>query len=625
MTERRRPRRGSLERPLSTRLYRAAWFGVAVPLLVMAFTVGRPEPLPPPPLPPTFDTATALQFASELARRFPDRRPGSPGAFASATWVAARLADYRIESRRDEFSAELPGLGRRTLVNLMAIIPGRSPEAIVVIAHRDNIPLSPGANDNASGTAALLELARDASTAAIGGTSRAALAHTLVFVSTDAGDYGGVGAAKFAADPAFARRTEAVVNLDALAAPQPPRVQFAGDTAVSPPATLLATVDASLRAQAGVGPARPSAFAQIVDLAFPFSLYEQAPFVARGTPAVTLTTSGDRPAAPAGDTVEALDGKRLGALGRSAQALVGSLDAGADVARGTGSYVYLGARLLRGWTIEFVLLAALVPFLAVTVDLFARCRRRGIRLAPALRSYRSRLGVWLWIGAVFAFLTFVGLLPDGAPRPLDPNTELAGDWPIAALLALLGLSAVGWLVARPRLRPVEPVARAEELGGHLAAMVALGLVALVVAAVNPYALLFLLPSLHAWLWLTHASSRHARLALYALGFAGPFIVFASFAFRFGLGLDAPWYVMTLVSVGYVRLPLILSFVAWAAAAEQVGALALGRYAPYPDKLARPARGPIRETIRHLVLLSRRRRRAARQVAADGEAEALEER
>src|SRR5919202_6137953 len=470
MTERRRPRRGSLERPLSTRLYRAAWFGVAVPLLVMAFTVGRPEPLPPPPLPPTFDTATALQFASELARRFPDRRPGSPGAFASATWVAARLADYRIESRRDEFSAELPGLGRRTLVNLMAIIPGRSPEAIVVIAHRDNIPLSPGANDNASGTAALLELARDASTAAIGGTSRAALAHTLVFVSTDAGDYGGVGAAKFAADPAFTRRTEAVVNLDALAAPEPPRVQFAGDTAVSPPATLLATVDASLRAQAGVGPARPSAFAQIVDLAFPFSLYEQAPFVARGTPAVTLTTSGDRPPDAALDTIGALDGRTVGALGRSTQALVMAIDQGADIPHGTGSYVYAGTRFIRGWTIEFALLAALLPFLAATVDLFARCRRRGISLAPALRSYRSRLAIWLWAGGLFAFLALIGLIPSGPARPLNPETSPAGDWPVAGLIVLAGLATLGWLIARPRLTAAHPVSRPEELGGHPAAM-----------------------------------------------------------------------------------------------------------------------------------------------------------
>jgi len=39
------------------------------------------------------------------------------------------------------------------------------------------------------------------------------------------------------------------------------------------------------------------------------------------------------------------------------------------------------------------------------------------------------------------------------------------------------------------------------------------------------------------------------------------------------------------------------------------ALAAGRYAPYPSAAERPPRGPIRATIRHIVL-ARRRRRAA---------------
>ena len=48
-------------------------------------------------------------------------------------------------------------------------------------------------------------------------------------------------------------------------------------------------------------PLRPSASRQLLDLAFPFSLYEQAPFVGRDVSALTLTTQGDTPA-PAGST-----------------------------------------------------------------------------------------------------------------------------------------------------------------------------------------------------------------------------------------------------------------------------------------------------------------------------------
>jgi hypothetical protein len=604
---RRRPRHGSLERPVSTRIYRAAWLAVAVPVLVAAFSVGRPEPLPKPRLRPFFDQATALQFAVELTTQFPDRSPGSPKAAEAAAWVENQLRTYKFEVERQTFTAEVPGRGKEEFVNVVAVAPHstgepvRSQQTIVVMAHRDNLGLSPGANDNASGTGALLELARD--------VGDASLAHTFVFLSTDGGALGGLGAEVFARDRRFAGRIVAVVNLDAIAGRGEPRIEFSGDNSRVPSASLLATTDASIRDQAGTLPQRPGAVAQFLDLAFPYGLGEQAPFLARGAPAVTITTGGERPPRPDQDTLARIDSRRLGELGRSTQALLGSLDEAAEVARGTDSYVYLGTRLLHGWTLQFVLLASLLPFLAATIDLFARCRRRHIALWPALRSYLSRLGVWLWAGGVFAFLTVLGILPSGADRPIALDTAVARDWPVAALAALAGLSAVAWLVVRPNLAPARSIARQEQLGGHLAAMLVLAVVSLVVAATNPYALLFLVPSLHAWLWLPQLSDRNGvvQLLVYLAGFAGPFLLLASFALRYDLGLDALWYVLALVAVGYIPLPLALAFLGWGAAAAQVGAVAVGRYAPFPDVSERPARGPLREGVRQGVLLFRRAR------------------
>ena len=528
---RRRPRRGSLERPVSTRIYRAAWLAVAVPVLVAAFSVGRPDALPDPRLRPFFDETTALQFTQELTTRFPNRLPGSQGSRDAAAWVEARLREYRFTVERQTFSAEIPGLGREELVNVVAVAPSstrtgvQSQRAIVLMAHRDNLGLSPGAGDNGSGTGALLELARD--------LGSASLAHRFVLVSTDGGAFGGLGAARFAESSPYEGRIAAVVNLDAVGGPESPRIEFGGDTARVPSSTLLATADAAVRSQFGADPARPRALAQVIDLAFPFSLYEQAPFVSRGVPAVTITTGGARPRRPEGDTISSLDGQRFGELGRAAQALLGSLDEAAEVTRGTQSHVYFGTRTLYGWTLQFVLVAALLPFLAATVDLFARCRRRRIALRPALRSYLSRLGLWLWLGLAFALFVAAGLLPSGADRPLAPDTAVAGDWPVAALVALAALSALAWLVVRPRLTPTRSIARQEELGGHLAAMLVLAVVGLVVAAVNPYSLIFVLPSLHAWLWLPQVSDRGlgARIAVYAVGFAGPALLLASFALR----------------------------------------------------------------------------------------------
>jgi hypothetical protein len=139
----------------------------------------------------------------------------------------------------------------------------------------------------------------------------------------------------------------------------------------------------------------------------------------------------------------------------------------------------------------------------------------------------------------------------------------------------------------------------------------------VVAAVNPYSLIFVLPSLHAWLWLPQVSDRRgaAQAGVYALGFVGPLLLIGSFAFRFDMGFDALWYLIALTSVGYVPLPLLLAFLAWGAAAAQVGAVVARRYAPYPEAAERP-RGPIREATRQGVLVWRRSR--GRHLRAVGE-------
>ena len=596
---------------------------VAVPLSVAALTVAHPEPLPPPRLDPTFDATVATGLARELTRRFPDRAPGTAAGAGAADWVAARLRDYGLKPERQRFSAEIVGHGEVELENLVGVSPGRSPETIVVMAHRDNLGTFPGANDNGSGTAALLELARSVEAAP-------PPAHTLVFLSSDGGAHGGLGAAEFAREPAFVKRLVgrgavivAVVNLDAIAGGSQPRLVFSGDAARSPATTLVATADDSILAHTGAPPARPSAAEQLLDLAFPFTLYEQGPFVARRMPAITITTSGDRAPPPERDTLENLDDDQLGALGRAAHALVSSLDAAAAVARGTESYLLFDSWYVRGWTIEFALFVALLPFLTATIDLFARCRRRHIALRPALRSLVSRLGVWTWIGLVFALFAVAGVLADGPVRPLNPGSEAARDWPIGVLAALAALSLAGWLVARPRLAPRTPVDRHDELAGHLAAMLVLAVIALVVAAVNPYALIFVLPSLHAWLWLPHADARTAkRLAVYALGFAGPLALLGSFAFRFGLGIDALWYVTALASVGYVAPVLVATAFAWCAVAGQLGAVAVGRYAPYPSVEERSARGPIRQAIRRAVLFSRKRRAAVREPEPEPELRSL---
>jgi hypothetical protein len=598
---RRRPRLGSLERPVSGRLYRGTWLLVGIPLLAAAFSVHKAEPLPAPQfaLPPAFDRFGALELANQLARFYPDRMPGTAGAAGAAAFVREQLAPYGLKVEADRFRADLPGHGEETLVNQVVTVPGRSPDEIVLMAHRDDDGTGPGADNNASGIAALIQLAR--SYGSPSGARPVSPTHTLVFVMTDGGAFGALGARRFAEQ--HRGRVVAAIDLTALAGRGPPRIVLTGTEPRLASPGLVETASQRVLEQTGRRPAHPGALGQLIDLAFPFTLHEQGPLLAHGIPALTLTSGDERPPAAFSDQPSRLNAVRLNQLGRAAQQLLRWFDSGAELAPGTASYIYFGPRLLPGWAVELVLIAALAPFLLAAVDLFARCRRRHIPLTSALRSYRSRLGFWLWVAVLFELFALLGFWPKAPAVPLPLDASPATDWPVVALVGLSFLSGLGWVVVRARLVPRRPVSATEELAGATAALLGLAVVALLVVATNPFALIFLLPSLHAWLWLPHFRGRPvwARAAVLAGGFLGPLLLLGSLALRYDLGLDAPWYLAELTASGYVKLPALVIAVGWLASAGQMAALAAGRYAPYPTAQERPPRGPLRETVQRAVL------------------------
>ena len=583
------------------------WLALGVPLLLAAFSVSRPSALPAA-FPPAFDGASASTLATELARFHPERLPGTPGADAAAQWFREQLTPYGLNVRAENFTAGVPGRGEMEFQNLVATVRGRTDRRIVVMADRDNLGLGPGADDDASGTAALIVLARSYATPVEREDERFGPAHTIDFVSTDGGALGAVGARHYAETQGD--RVDAVINLDTIGGAGSPSLQIAGDRLRSTSPTLVRTAAVRILDQTGSLPRRPSSLRQLIDLAFPYTLFGQGPFVGRGIPAITLTAGDDVPPAPESDVPAGrFPTQRLGQIGRAAQTLLGSVDEGLETDRGGSPFLYFGPRVVRGWAVQLVLVGALLPFLAVAVDLFARCRRRRIALAPAVRSYRSRLLFWSFVGLTFALFAWLGAWPKGDKIPIPPTSEIAGHWPLGALAAIALLSAIGWLVVRDRLIPRRPVTREEELAGHTAALLVLGLISLLVVATNAFALIFLLPSVHAWLWLPQVRDRPfwVRLPIFAAGFAGPALLLWSFGVRFGLGADAPAYVAQLVALGYVPLPLLALSIAWLAAAGQVGALTVGRYAPYPSREERRRFGPLRRLVRAALLTIVRRR------------------
>ena len=324
------------------------------------------------------------------------------------------------------WTESVPGLGTVELRNLAVVIPGSVDEAILVVAHRDNTARTSGANDNASGTAALIELARGFATVGTGGALPRRPLHTIVLLSSDAGAYGGEGTARFATTSPVGRRLTAALVLDGLGGSRRPadRALWARP-GLADRRRCRERLAARVEGEMGQPPDRPGVIRQLVALGLPFAVGEQAPMLEVGVPAVRLSTAPDAETKPGSDEIESLDTAKLERLGAAADATLGSLDAAVELPRSTASAVFIGDRAIRGWALQLLFLAAVVPFFAAALDLAGRCRRRQLSLAPGWRALRRRLGWWLAAAAVIVARDARRRLPGREIAPADAGRPLA--------------------------------------------------------------------------------------------------------------------------------------------------------------------------------------------------------
>ena len=137
-----------------------------VPLVILAgiwFVTGMPGSTWTGPLPPLTDKEQLIhdnlkRHVAALAGSIGERNVWRPEAMAAAAgYIQERFEDAGYTVNVQPFTSR--GL---TVNNIEAVLPGQgaADEIIVVGAHYDSVADSPGADDNASGVAALLELAR---------------------------------------------------------------------------------------------------------------------------------------------------------------------------------------------------------------------------------------------------------------------------------------------------------------------------------------------------------------------------------------------------------------------------------------------------------------------------------
>lgn len=122
----------------------------------VALAPAVPTPREPTPVVlPGFDVDRALATVRAL-EAFGVRSGGSAAEAKAATYLRDRLVELGLDARIEEFA--LPN--GKTNRNVVARIAGSADTLFVLGAHMDTKPPSPGANDNASGCGALLEIAR---------------------------------------------------------------------------------------------------------------------------------------------------------------------------------------------------------------------------------------------------------------------------------------------------------------------------------------------------------------------------------------------------------------------------------------------------------------------------------
>ena len=213
---------------------------------------------------------------------------------------------------------------RSATANVIGILRGRDPalekEAVVIGAHYDHLGLGgegslapdavgvvhPGADDNASGTAAIMELAR-------GFAAASAQPRTLVFVAFAGEEMGLLGSAEYVRRPAVPLdRTVAMVNLDMVGRPGEGKVYVSGVDSGSGLRPLVADAARGLPLRAELR-------------GDPFAPSDQTSFYAAGRPVLFLFTGAHGDYHRPSDTWDKIDARGLAAVTTLAGRIVTAL------------------------------------------------------------------------------------------------------------------------------------------------------------------------------------------------------------------------------------------------------------------------------------------------------------
>ena len=544
------------------RLYRVVLVVAVILAAASLLALKTPRQVALSTQPTGFDGQAAMATLRTLAQDYPGRVAGTAADRRAAGWVAAQFAADGLTTHVDAFSATVAG--RPVSLNDVWAVSGATLQgAVVVLAPRDSPPLSTqGANDDASGTAALLELASV--------FAGAAHSRPLVFVSSDGDIDGALGARAFLDRhrdlPIFA-----VVALRRVAGRNVNTLTLDGWSArplLAPP-WLWSLAQVAGREGGQMNVPLPPVTSQILRLAVPGGGGSQAPFVAAGLPAIELSAPG--PARPAvADTIDSVSSDTLTRTGRAAELLVSSLDGAPQPLQGSSSTVFFSRyRQLSGGVVVWILLVLMAPLAFVTVDLVARARRRRLPLTHAALRLGLRAAPWLLTLLLVYLANLLTLLPGGFGGPVSPDAVVSHTPRYLRVLLILLFLALAYhyamAIERRLARRYPADTQAVVAVTHLALLV----VAILTLPINAFSLALIVPAALLWPLARSGSWARSRLPVWG-GVLTVVVALVYFGERLHLGWGVWWYFFLLLETRAIPVGALIVAVVFVASAALLG-------------------------------------------------------
>ncbi len=350
----------------------------------------------------SFDADSAYAYTEHLSVNIGPRPMGSRNEIAALQWATEKLnsfgADTAYVLRLTEATVG------RNLVNTQSgtavgVFKGETDSTIVVGGHIDSsAPEHPGANDDATGTACVLELARK--------WSQEPRHYTLVFVAFGGEESGLVASRHFANHYAGIDEVALMLQID-MAGSTDPLIMFLESGHKQTPEWLVKDAYAVERTAGYESLSYPMFFFSINNTAGGAGS-DHAPFIDRGIPAIDFTTGiNTSPIHTQQDKIAFIDKAGLARSGNIVDGLLRKYQAHGIPAETTGNYMlwpmWGGRFYIPAWAIVSVVILAL----AVGAWAFAASRNRRLQIPKAERVRFSGIKLLLMM-IVIAICTQLG-------------------------------------------------------------------------------------------------------------------------------------------------------------------------------------------------------------------------